>query len=136
MELFRRSRGGEAGSVAVEFALFLPLFLMLVFSIIELGGAWYTKQLLVNASREGARAGSLYEPDDGQENIQDLVLARLSNAGYGGSAAVDISGLGGASGDPVSVTVSTDYNFPVLGALISGLTGTISLTATTVMRHE
>lgn len=135
MSKLRRLLSGERGVVAVEFALFLPLFLMLVFSIIELGGAWYTKQLLVHASREGARLGSLYS-DGSTVDVAATVQSRLTQSGYSGQTTITVTGASGAAGDDVQVTVTTPYNFPVLGALVSGLTGSITLSSTTVMRHE
>jgi hypothetical protein len=39
----------------VEFAFVMPLFLTLVFGIIELGRVWAAKQALTIAAREGAR---------------------------------------------------------------------------------
>jgi Flp pilus assembly protein TadG len=53
----------QQGSNVVEFAIFLPIFLILVFGIIDFGHAWYMKQLMVNASREGARYGTRFQTD-------------------------------------------------------------------------
>lgn len=43
------------GQALVEFAFVLPVFLLLVYSIIEFGRYVYTVQILNNAAREGAR---------------------------------------------------------------------------------
>jgi hypothetical protein len=51
----------QHGSNVVEFAVFLPIFLILVFGIIDFGHAWYMRQLMVNASREGARYGTRFQ---------------------------------------------------------------------------
>jgi hypothetical protein len=48
----RRRRRGQA---LVEFSLVAPIFLLLLFSIIEFGRAVYYIQILNNAAREGAR---------------------------------------------------------------------------------
>ncbi len=55
-----RTRGpDDAGVVAVEFALVLPLLIVLLFTII-LGGGVYLDQLnLQSAARNGARVGSV-----------------------------------------------------------------------------
>ncbi len=45
----------QVGQSMVEFAFVLPLFLTLVFGIIELGRVWAAKQALTIAAREGAR---------------------------------------------------------------------------------
>ena len=60
----RRFRG-ESGANAVEFALVLPILLMLVFGVLW-GGMAYNQQLtLTQAAREGARfAATLPHPED------------------------------------------------------------------------
>jgi Flp pilus assembly protein TadG len=45
----------EGGAAAVEFALLLPLIVLLLFGIIEFGLAFNTRIQATNAAREGAR---------------------------------------------------------------------------------
>jgi Flp pilus assembly pilin Flp len=47
----------QNGATAVEFAIILPLLLVLIFGIIEFGLFLYNRQVITNAAREGARAG-------------------------------------------------------------------------------
>jgi hypothetical protein len=47
------------GQALAEFALVLPLFILLVFGIIDMGRYVYTANALGNGAREGARAGSV-----------------------------------------------------------------------------
>ncbi len=61
----RRQQGG----VTVEFALTLTLLLLLVFGAIDLGHAYYMKQILINASREGARYATRYQTDTNGSHI-------------------------------------------------------------------
>ncbi len=51
----RRFEAGEQGAVAVEFALVLPLLVMLLMGTITGGMAYYQKISLADAVREGAR---------------------------------------------------------------------------------
>ena len=53
-----RRRGRQRGQGLVEFALFVPLFLVLLFTMLDFGFALYTNLTLEYASREGARVGS------------------------------------------------------------------------------
>jgi Flp pilus assembly pilin Flp len=46
---------GEDGAAAVEFALLLPLLVVLLFGFIQFGTAFNTKIQATNAAREGAR---------------------------------------------------------------------------------
>jgi Flp pilus assembly protein TadG len=50
----------QKGSVLVEFALILPMFLLLLFGVISFSVALYDKTVLTIATREGARAGVKY----------------------------------------------------------------------------
>lgn len=52
----RRSRWSSArGQSMAEMSLVLPLFLLLVFGIVEIGRAFAARQALTSAAREGAR---------------------------------------------------------------------------------
>lgn len=50
-----RGGRGQRGQSMAELALVLPLFLVLVFAVIEIGRAYAVKQALTIAAREGAR---------------------------------------------------------------------------------
>ena len=49
------SRDSERGAAAVEFAILLPLLLMLVLGTIEFGRAYNAQITLTNAARDGVR---------------------------------------------------------------------------------
>lgn len=55
--LARRGVRFGRGVAAVEFALILPLLLVILFGIIDFGLMLYDKAVITNAAREGARAG-------------------------------------------------------------------------------
>lgn len=57
MILMRRKFISRRGASAVEFALILPILVMITFGIIEFGAYMFNQQIITNASREGARAG-------------------------------------------------------------------------------
>lgn len=52
---------GDRGASAIEFALVLPLLLLILFGIIEFSILLYDKAMLTNASREGARLGIVFK---------------------------------------------------------------------------
>jgi hypothetical protein len=54
----RRVRGRQRGQGLVEFAIFVPLFIVLLLAMLDFGFAFYTKLTLEYASREGARVGA------------------------------------------------------------------------------
>ena len=51
----RNGRGTEPGSELVEFALLMPLLLLLVAGVWDFGSAFLLKDRMTNAAREGAR---------------------------------------------------------------------------------
>ncbi|SDT05978.1 TadE-like protein [Friedmanniella luteola] len=57
--------GGERGAAAVEFALVVPLLVLLVLGIAEFGRAYYLQTTLSGAAREGVRVMALRN-DTGQ----------------------------------------------------------------------
>lgn len=135
--LFRRGTRDERGVAAVEFALVLPLLLILMFGIVEFGLAWYSKQVLTNASREGARAGIVWQdPKMTDSEITAVVQNYLTQSGFTQPVTVTVTGAGGASGDPLTVKVSENYSFNVLPGFVAAVTGQITIESTTVMRHE
>ena len=55
----RHWRQGQSGQALVEFSLILPVFLMLLFGLVDFGRGFYTWQMVTNAAREGARAAAV-----------------------------------------------------------------------------
>ncbi|MFC1788952.1 TadE/TadG family type IV pilus assembly protein [Thermodesulfobacteriota bacterium] len=54
----------QKGVAAVEFAIILPVLLLVLFGIIEFGIMFYDQAMMTNAAREGARAGIVYIDED------------------------------------------------------------------------
>ncbi|WP_367394889.1 TadE/TadG family type IV pilus assembly protein [Cupriavidus sp. Agwp_2] len=139
MAIFLRSQKGAA---AVEFSLVLPIFIVLVFGIIEFSLMLYDKAVITNASREAARAGIvLKSPKMSVDEIKAVALNYCENylitLGGATSPVVSVpSGAGGAFGSSLTVSISYNYSGLVLGKFISSLSGPISLAATTVMKNE
>lgn len=65
----QRSRHRERGAAAVEFALVLPILVMLIFGIVDFGRMLAAKITLTEAAREGARATALVGRPAGEDRI-------------------------------------------------------------------
>jgi Flp pilus assembly protein TadG len=134
----------DEGAAAVEFALVLPILILILFGIIEFGFAFYNKEVITNASREGARAGIVQAPKLTETAIKDVAKDYLAAAGWDKTKAdISVTGAGGSFPNPLTVTVNYPYSFSVLPKFIPGfgLKGTLNcpsdfLCATTVMKHE
>jgi Flp pilus assembly protein TadG len=132
----------EKGAAMVEFAIVLPLLLMLVFGMIEFSIMFYDKAVITNASREGARAGIVYDfPDristgDIETTVGNYCGDRLIT--FGSTNQVNTSVIGPCinAGDTITVTVTYPYDFLVLPNFVTTLTGPMDLSAVTIMRCE
>jgi Flp pilus assembly protein TadG len=129
----------QGGASAIEFALILPLLVLVLFGSVELSLLLYNKQVITNASREGARAGIVARsPRLTADDIADIAGTYCGSnlVTFGTSAnplSISVAGAGGAFGQDLSVTVTYDYDFLVLSNI--GL-GSIPLTSETVMKME
>jgi Flp pilus assembly protein TadG len=144
----KRIADNEKGASAVEFAIILPLLVIMVFGIIEFGLLFYDKAVVTNASREAARAGIVFQPDPrvSTNEIEYVGLnycgSRLVTFGNGPGPIVTVpSGACEYSGDELAVTVTYQYEFLLLPDflvnLFSGsMPGTIDVSAVTRMRCE
>jgi Flp pilus assembly protein TadG len=131
-----KTRRSESGASAVEFALLLPLLMMILFGIIEFGMALYRQAILTNASREGARLGIVQSvPAITTGQINAAIDNYLTPAGIPPGNVSRTIVAGGVTGTPVQVTLTLPYTYSVLPGLTS-IAPTIILTAQTVMRHE
>lgn len=132
----------ERGATLVEFGLLAPLLVTMLFGLLEFGLAMYTKALLANAAREGARFGVvLSTPRKSQEDIRGKVREYLAKSGFAEAATVPVSATvpnwtSVKSGDPLTVRVEYSYNFQVLPRLVQDLVGPINLTTQVVMLME
>jgi Flp pilus assembly protein TadG len=52
-------RGRRRGQALVEFALIVPMLLLLVLGVVEFGRAWNVYQTITDATRQGARTAVL-----------------------------------------------------------------------------
>ncbi len=127
MKKFCKSQKGQS---LVEFALVIPIFILLLFGIIEFGRLWETMNVLTSAAREGARIAAVTSPDGAR--VRSRALNLLAGSGLTGIS-VTISGPGGSH--DVTVTVSGTYA-PLTNAVIPGLVGPFNLTRSTTMHWE
>ncbi|MDH7485240.1 MAG: TadE/TadG family type IV pilus assembly protein [Anaerolineae bacterium] len=111
--LLRRALKHERGQDLVELALLLPLLLIMMVIVLDMGRAFNTYMVLTNAAREGARQGSITPTQ--VTAITEAVHQVTRNAGLpDGQVTVSVASAG--SGNPVRVTVQ--YNFPLFSGLL------------------
>lgn len=119
------------GAALVEFAIVLPLLLLLLVGMIEFGLLFYNKQVLTNASREGARVG-IARAGNISAIVDTYCRDRLINFGGLNDVTTSIVGEGGAYNEDLVVTVEYSYDFLVPSLL--GFGTTMQLSAVTMMK--
>lgn len=135
MGLNKRHKG-QRGAAAVEFALVLPLLALVLFGMIEFGLLFYNQQVLINASREGARAGTtrLVDAATIPQVVSTYCQGRLVTFASTPQAVQTSVAGGGAYPNSLSVTVQYVYDF--LAPQILGLGMKKTLAAQTAMTME
>lgn len=128
---------GQQGAASVDFALVLPLFLVLWFGVMDFGLAMYAKGLITHASQEGARYGAIYRLNPlTAGDIQAHIQSYLQDAGFTDPVTITVSGAGGGSGTPLTVRVDYVYHFLALPDFVTEMAGNLNLSAETVLRLE
>ena len=120
----------ESGQAMVEFALTLPILIMVICLIIDTGWMYYHKLAINNACREGARYASIhYSEPNYKNNVVSIVNGSLS---ISTPLTVTTTEPGG---DSVKVRVVTEV--PILTGLSSTFLGSeLEIEASSTMRKE
>jgi len=131
------------GNAMIEFALVLPVLLILVAGIIDFSFLFYDKAIITNASREAARYGVVLLTPSYASSAQVISYAQTYCSNYlvsfNGTAAVTVTATPSTTppvfGSTLTVTVSYVYTDLLLHSFISH-SQLYQLTATTVMTYE
>ena len=138
----RRQRGGRAprdrGAAAVEFALLLPMLLLLVFGIIDFGRALNAQIVLTQAAREGSRLAAL-----GESNANVTSGTKAAATGLSPVAVNVVTSCPTDAGAGVNAKVQVSYTFSFITPINaiaqmfgSSFGSSMTLTATGVMPCE
>lgn len=134
----------KEGQALVEFAILLPVLLLLLLGIIEFGLLLFNQHVITNASREGARYGIVSRnPRRGVDEIEAVVaaycgdhLVTFGNDDEPATTVLPDPTTGSVFGDDLKVEVAFDYQFFVLPQFLADLAGITELRATTTMKYE
>ena len=122
----------------VEFAIVIPVFLLILCGIMDFGFALYSRMTVINAAREGARVATTMTED------ASAIPAAISNQVTAAAGGLSVStsscrvpkgssncvGFGGAAaGDSVRVTVTYVHHafFPLLFGLSIPMSSTVQM---------
>lgn len=108
----------DRGANLVEMALLVPLLLLILVGVTDLGRAYFTYITMINAAREGARWAVDHSCDQGGMVARALSEAQANGVDLG-SATIEVEGLCAGAGDPVTVRISLEFQ-----AVLGGVLGT------------
>jgi hypothetical protein len=126
----------QKGGAAIEFAIIIPLLVLLFVGICEIGLLLYNQAVITNASREGARAGIARADDNTVRQIVDTYCQdRLLRFGSDESPTTSFMY---DTGKPFQTdfSVMITYNYYFLSPAILNLGVTKTLHAKTSMKME
>lgn len=119
---------GEQGAAAIEFALVLPVLVVLLFGIIEFSLMYNRQQALHSAAREGARVAALETST--KTDIVSAVDGALSGTSFSSTRTIGVTPdvtqpCLNRAGQAVTITVHADsaVDVPLWNNLTVALTG-------------
>jgi Flp pilus assembly protein TadG len=138
---------GEEGAAAVEFALILPILVLLVLGGLDLGHRFYMEHLITNASREGARFAAKYTGTAAAPTstaVSNYVKLPPPNLDYNAfnldNLTVTTTYVGVFPNRIATVTVTAQKHWWILGTFnffgFQGFTNPQTITAATAMNVE
>lgn len=150
MNTLGRQVKSERGAELIEFALILPLLLLIMLAIVDFGFMFQRYEVLTNAAREGARIAVL--PGYTTADVQARVCAYLQTGGVPATGCPNPSNptivvtnqsipmpAGAAlTAKKVAVTFTHTYMFvgPIAGLFSGTFTTTFPITSVAIMRNE
>lgn len=119
----------ERGQSLVEFALVLPVFLLLIFGLIDLGRAVYVSNSLAEAARDGARYGSVQArayDDASRDGVEDWIRNRLQavpDPTITAECTASTPSFGCTVNDILVVTIQSEVEMitPIIGQIVGPL---------------
>ncbi len=140
--MLRRDIRGERGTALVEFALVIPVLLLVLFGTLEFAKAFNYWIDETHLAAEGAR-WAVVNSNPGGGSLQQYIQQQADSSQLRGLAHVCItfptnpaSGTSGQVGDPVDVTVTSDYNWMPFVASRASLAPSTAITGSATMRLE
>lgn len=146
-----REKTSNRGTSIVEFAFILPLLLVLLMAIIELGAMFWVKLTMQHAVREGARyavTGRIDLDPDPDEQLRPRAVAekiKLSSLGLYDTVVTDLTvtdpdgnALAGFGGPGETVVIRLQCSWPLLTPLVRPFFegGRYDFAVSSTMRNE
>lgn len=135
----KQLRNDKRGQAMVEFAIVLPLLLILLIGVFEFGRAWNVYHAVTDAARLGARSAVVADPVTTQDSVYAIIKRALRRASIDTTnTTITLTGWRAGSGTPATVNIQVPYQFVFLKPFMHWSTSkaNITLQSTFVMRNE
>jgi Flp pilus assembly protein TadG len=120
----------QKGQSLVEFALIVPVILLLLFGMFDIGRVLFSAVALEQAAREGARVASV-----GKTNAE--VIASITSATTGlDSSRVSVSISTGARTSGENIEINLSYPVSMINPLMRTFQNSFTISSKSVMRVE
>ncbi|MGN6378029.1 MAG: TadE/TadG family type IV pilus assembly protein [Gaiellales bacterium] len=137
--MIRNIMHDERGQAVTEFAVILPVLLLVLFAIFQFGVIFNNYIQVAAAAREGARKGAVSRTAGSCSVVQGMVVSSAQNAAPGLSTSTmgvtvndTCTNNAVAAGTDMKVTVTYPWSVSLLGQVVAS--GTLS--SATTMRVE
>ena len=133
-------RRDDSGQALVEFALVLPIFLLILFGIVEFARAWNIYEVLTDAAREGARNAVVDNPlFEDEDDVKALIVEAGQRASISiAPGNIDITGFRAGRGETATVRVEYQHELKWVTIFWKLATGdpTVTMVSEFSMRNE
>ena len=119
---------GESGAALLEFALVLPILLILLLGLIDFGLYFYNDLQLTHVARDAARYASVNQAGAANNAIDNATLVSTDITARN----VDVASSGGEA----SVTLTATYHVITPLPNFIGIGSSLTINATAKMRRE
>ena len=105
----------DRGQDLVEFVIILPVLLLILLGVVDLGRLFFAAITMTNAAREGARYGTFHP--DVNANIKQAAINEAASSGITLNTGMVSANCPCASGTPVIVTITYQFDLIISNIL-------------------
>jgi Flp pilus assembly protein TadG len=143
MTMLPWKRTRRRGQAMVEFALVLPILLVLLIGIVEFGRAWNEHQVITAAAREAARKAAISDEDVTEAEVRAAAENTMTGAGINlgvrcPTSCITLTNWDGPTNSDLTIAIDLPYRFTFFGPLVKWATGRTNIVLRTsfTMRNE
>lgn len=115
----RRKFINEQGQTMVEFALVIPILLVVLFAVVQFGVVYKDYVTLTDASRVGARKAAVSRHEANPAGAAEAAVRGSASGLDQGELGVSVSATAWEHGEDVTVTATYPYEIDLMGLVVA-----------------